>query len=259
MTTTSQLKVGDTKPEVVITMPVYNEGSLILSVINEIADTFVDYHYKILVVDDCSTDLTHKVLNSIANRVNLDIVRNSQNLGHGPSTVLGLSRALSHKPEIVLATDGDGVVAATELERLFLQLRSSDSQLLEGFREGRTDPGFRTVVSRVARLTLLAFGSRHIVDANTPVRGYKPEVLELLLARLPTNPMVPNMMISQLSRQLNLRIKIVKVVCQNSLQRGVQGTTWGARFGRLPSKKFIVFCVRAMLELFSFNLRNLYK
>ena len=87
-----------------IVIPIFNEGNLIKSNINNIHNFFKKkYTYEIILVNDCSTDNTQITINSLKDK-NLKIISNDINRGKGYSIKKGIELA---KGEIILTTDAD--------------------------------------------------------------------------------------------------------------------------------------------------------
>lgn len=242
------------KLDLVISMPIYNEGDQILRYIADIALNFRDVSFLVVVVDDHSTDGTHHLLGVIDDHTPIDYLRNQDNVGHGPSTLRGLAQSLRHSPISVLAIDGDGDVSGKELREFYSKAKLSGHQIIEGVRTNRFDPLFRVMVSALSRASLRLLGAGQLRDANTPVRFYTREALEVLLEETPRNSMVPNLMFSLLTRRMGLDVSEIDVTYQVRV-RQMQGTTWRARYRTLPSLKFVKFCIKATFEIVRFRIR----
>ena len=72
----------------VVVIPVFNEEKSIFDIINKV----FNHCDKIIVVNDCSTDGSKEILESI-NNDNLIIVTNEKNLGIGGATKVGIKLA----------------------------------------------------------------------------------------------------------------------------------------------------------------------
>ncbi len=240
------------KLDLVITMPTYNEGDQIVSYTADIALNFSDISFVLVVVDDSSTDGSCDLLEVIRNQIPIDCVRNQDNVGHGPSTLRGLAQSLMHNPVAVLAIDGDGDVSGQELRKFYMNAKLSGQQIVEGVRTRRFDPFFRVIVSALSRSTLRLLGAGKLRDANTPVRFYSRDALEVLLEQIPRNSTIPNLMFSLLTRRMGISVCEIKVIYQVRV-RQLQGTMWRAQFKSLPSLKFVKFCIKAMFEIIRFR------
>ena len=88
-----------------IVVPCFNEIETIKEITSKIVNTLNEYQYEILVIDDCSTDGSFKILNEIqSNNKNIKILSNSKNLGKGASLRKGFEEATG---EIICIQDAD--------------------------------------------------------------------------------------------------------------------------------------------------------
>ena len=88
--------------KLIVMIPAYNEEKNIGNVIKEIKDNVKDY--KVLVIDDGSTDKTVEV----ARKAGADfIISNKKNLGLAPTFRRGLEEALRLGADIIVNTDAD--------------------------------------------------------------------------------------------------------------------------------------------------------
>lgn len=88
--------------KVLVIIPAYNEQESILSVVTELKSLHPDYDY--LVVNDCSTDSTEKILREN----NLNHISLPLNLGIGGGVQSGYRYAVQEHYDIAVQMDGDG-------------------------------------------------------------------------------------------------------------------------------------------------------
>lgn len=114
--------------KLLVIIPAYNEEQNILKVINEIKTdlAFAD----LLVINDCSTDETEKVL--IENDINY--INNPINLGYSGTVQTGFKYAVNNNYDYVLQFDGDGQHIANEAKRLFDEAQKQDADVVIGSR-----------------------------------------------------------------------------------------------------------------------------
>src|SRR5215467_12400149 len=96
-----------------VVIPAYNEEHHLRGVIRDAPD-YVDC---LIVVDDCSTDETAKIIES-ASDDRLVGLRTERNLGVGGATVLGYLKANELQCDIVVKMDGDGQMTPEHLPAL---------------------------------------------------------------------------------------------------------------------------------------------
>ncbi len=83
-----------------VVIPGYNEAKVIRQTVKEV----LAEGYKVVVVDDCSTDNTKEVLNDLP----VYFVRHKINLGQGAALQTGIELALKHGAEYIFTYDADG-------------------------------------------------------------------------------------------------------------------------------------------------------
>ena len=237
-------------PEVVITMPAHNEEASISSFLTEIAAAFSDISFRLIVVDDRSTDNTRSVLIELTTQdFPLIVSTNQTNLGHGPSTLIALGLALDCGPRFVVATDGDGNISGQTLRHLYNEAtKTTPPSVIEGVRTQRDDPWFRKAVSAATRRIVKRYSGKAPQDANTPFRAYPAKALQVLLTRVPVDHMTPNLMISTLVRQTGLNLSEIPITPYKRPGTEEYGSTWQQRFRLIPSLRFLKFCVGATAQ-----------
>ena len=236
--------------KVVLAMPCYNEADGITDFLNDIYENLDEFLDHIVVVNDSSTDSTVKVIQDFG-RLNskLEITSNVSNLGHGPSFLNAISKSLDLSPDVVITVDGDGQFQAGDIRDKLIHFCKSELDILECARLNRSDPVFRKFVTYMLRLFIFMRVGERPIDSNTPLRIYRAEALKFLVRGIPQDSLIPNLRISALTRRS--RFVYSQVFVNSRQRRGVSaaGSTWRAKRDWLPSKRFIQFCRRALIEL----------
>ena len=241
-----------TMEPIFISMPVYNEEEGIGNFIDEIIENFKGYKIHFVVINDCSTDQTETILNSkienISGMQTLDVLTNQTNIGHGQSTMKGLNYALSNNAITIITLDGDGQFIGRDIRSAFEAFITEDTDVLEGVRLHRTDPWFRKLLTFSIRIYIGLKTHRIPQDGNTPFRIYKNSVATTFLNSINPMSLTPNIEISIIARRKKL--SILQFPVQSIPRRGVSsaGTSWQQRFEFLPSRRFITFCKRALIQ-----------
>ena len=233
---------------VCVVMPAWNESEGIGGFLQELNDSLKAYGPIFVVVDDCSSDGTRAVVEeSAAMGINVTVVTNDRNSGHGPSTMRALSLGLASGAEVVVAIDGDGQFRGTDVVRVLDALESKGLDVVEGVRTKRQDPVYRKVVTTGTRAMVWARTRRMPADANTPLRAYRPPILARILETVSPDSITPNLNISVLCRTWPIGLAEVPVVSQPRRGQSAIGSTWG-KGSLVPSKRFIGFCRDAVSE-----------
>ena len=241
--------------KVVIAMPVYNESEGILEFLSELHSAFSEVDHTFILVDDASKDNTQDVINQLVSRDQFSIIfsRNDFNLGHGPSTYRGLSLALSQDPDFVIAIDGDGQFIASEVFSAFSHFVNMGSDILLGIRQRSKEPIYRKFVTYVTRIIVLVKTTQFPADANTPFRIYRKDTLKSVLKEVPPMCLIPNLFISILIRKHSLSFTEFKLQFIERKGEGATGTTWSTTRVHIPSKKFILFCMKSFMQFLQFS------
>lgn len=239
---------------IAVVMPAWNEAEGLPVFICELDNALTKWKRTFLVVDDCSTDGTTGALRKLIDTgINLQIVTNEKNLGHGPSTAKALSAGLACGVDFVIALDGDGQCYGQDICQMIEILQRSGVNVVEGARVSRSEPMYRKIVSFVVRILVYVKSGKLPKDANTPFRAYRADTLRHVLNALPMDVKIPNLVISTLSR--SWRLQVNQFAIESIPRRGSDsnGTTWGKNLRAIPNLRFIRFCVDAVLQWLAYR------
>jgi glycosyltransferase involved in cell wall biosynthesis len=229
-----------------VVMPAFNESEGIAEFILELVSELKSYEPTFIVIDDCSTDSTYETVSALSLLYpSIEVHRNEKNLGHGPSTYLALKYGLFSKAEIIVAIDGDGQFKGEDIKRAVDEISRSDFDIVEGVRVDRNDPFFRNLISLITRILIYLRSGKFPQDGNTPLRIYRANILNELLQKLPEFFPVPNLYISAYARSQDLRILETHVESIRRRGSSSNGSTWNTKKTKIPSKKFLSFCLAA--------------
>jgi dolichol-phosphate mannosyltransferase len=244
---------GMNNPSVAVVIPVYNEAEALPGFLEEIDRTLAPHveDLRFVVIDDASNDSTPDVLEAMRSRLSatLDVHTNPHNRGHGPSLMEGYRRALALDPDFVLQVDGDGQFHGSDLRRV-LVLLLDEARAVSGVRRYRQDPWFRMSMTRLVRYYIEWKFAVRARDANCPLRGYEAALLDDLLAVLPHDCSVPNLLLTVIASRRG--VAQLEVDVSHRVRRGAEaeGTTWSGSGPRLPIPwRLLTFSMHAFREL----------
>lgn len=186
-----------------VVIPAYNEEENIFAVVSEVFAYFKDP--EIIVVNDASTDKTLFELSKFTPLVNLKILTNEVNRGHGYSVIRGLREATG---DYILYIDADRQIDLENIKQFY----KSDLDFGSGYRVDRHDKPFRKVISFCLKMTNLIFHRIYIKDANCPFKLYRREALRPLLSEIPETYIVPIACLEVMARKKGLKTKVVPVL-----------------------------------------------
>lgn len=115
-------------PLISVIVPVYNEVKTIKQIIEKIYSVNIDK--EIIIIDNCSTDGTHKILSELHYN-NLKIIYHTTNRGKGASCLTGLDNA---KGEYVIIQDADFEYDPNDYLHLYEAIKDDKADMVLGAR-----------------------------------------------------------------------------------------------------------------------------
>jgi glycosyltransferase involved in cell wall biosynthesis len=112
-----------------VVIPVYNEKNTIAEIINLVQATPFDK--EIIVVDDCSTDGTREILESLSENENIKVIFNEENRGKGAALRRGFGEVTG---DIVIIQDADLEYNPAEYENLIAPILEGKADVVYGSR-----------------------------------------------------------------------------------------------------------------------------
>jgi hypothetical protein len=127
-----------------ILIPVFNDWESLLSLLNNIHSLRINNiaHIKVLIVDDCSTEILNKKIEFDSFK-DIEIIKNSKNIGHGKSIAHGINY-ISKKNDFdyLIVMDGDGEDRPEEVKELILKSIDLPSLTITANRIKRSESAF---------------------------------------------------------------------------------------------------------------------
>ena len=127
-----------------ILIPVFNDWESLLSLLNNIHSLKINNiaHIKVLIVDDCSSEILNKKIEFDSFK-DIEIIKNSKNIGHGKSIANGINY-LSKKNDFdyLIVMDGDGEDRPEEVKELILKSINFPSATITANRIKRSESEF---------------------------------------------------------------------------------------------------------------------
>ncbi|MGI8907249.1 MAG: glycosyltransferase family 2 protein [Candidatus Sumerlaeaceae bacterium] len=171
-----------------LALPAYNEAENIEPLIREAVDVLraTGQPYKIIIVDDGSTDATPQILLQMAAEFPLLIETHEHNAGLGNAILTGISAVLqlSHSPDdVAVFMDADNTHSPKYVPQMTDRIWSNgyDVVIASRFQQGSQEVGvplFRRFLSRGARLLFQVFlRLPEVRDYTCGYRAYRVGVL----------------------------------------------------------------------------------
>jgi glycosyltransferase involved in cell wall biosynthesis len=163
-----------------VIIPCFNEENTISILIEKISKCSIE-SIEIIVVNDCSTDLTESVLNRIQNQYsNLKIYNHKKNQGKGAAIRTGVAKSTG---DIILIQDADLEYDPSEYPKLILPILQDKADVVYGSRFiggdshrilyfwHRVGNAFLTVLSNI-------FTNLNLSDMETCYKVFRCEIIK---------------------------------------------------------------------------------
>ena len=151
--------------DLLVIVPAYNEEMNITNVINELIEDIKEA--DILVINDCSTDNTPKILEEMK----VNYITTPFNLRYAGGVQTGFKYALAKGYKYVAQFDGDGQHVASELNKMFQKMKEDDVDIMIGSRfKEQTEykhPFFRRVGTALFQKIIKIACSKEITDPTS--------------------------------------------------------------------------------------------
>lgn len=176
--------------KVTVVIPVCDEEATLGALAEGIAAQLAEHDYRILFVDDGSTDGSYGVLLELRKQNSrVEVVKFAQN--RGKTQALAVAFALAES-DVVVTMDADLQDDPAELPRLLAKL-DEGFDLVCGWKARRQDPLHKTVPSKVYNWAINAVFGLDIHDVNTGYKAMRTEVAKSLTLYADLHRLIPIM------------------------------------------------------------------
>ena len=162
-----------------IVIPLFNEELNIKNLFYEIIDLITShnhiYKFELILINDCSSDQTLKVINKIKDENNFDIliINNKKNIGQSLSLIKGIK---SSKYDNIISIDGDGQNNPKDLKKLIKVYKTENIDLVGGIRVKRVDSFLKKISSKIANKIRMTILNDDCKDTGCSLKIFKKEV-----------------------------------------------------------------------------------
>ena len=163
------------QPKIVIAIPAYNEEQTLPPVINEIKAVLgKNYNYKILVLNDGSTDKTAEVVCGLG----AIVVSNRRNLGLAHTFRAEMRECLKLKADIIVHTDADGQYDSRHIPEMIERVKAGDDLVLGSRFQGKIEemPWLKKIGNRAFSRVISSLTHVSITDSTTGFRAFTAAV-----------------------------------------------------------------------------------
>lgn len=174
------------EPSLTVVVPLYNEAEALQDFLPELVETSQAKGWRIILVDDGSTDATPQILAGYADRPFVSVIRHKINKGYGRALKSGISGAAT---PYVVTMDGDGQHCVSDIEVVFNFALEKDADLVVGnrgrWKNARLQREFGKWLIRLFTRVLMPLP---VHDLNSGFKLYRTELAQKYL------PLCPNSM-----------------------------------------------------------------
>jgi dolichol-phosphate mannosyltransferase len=172
---------------IIVVLPAYNEEANLGNLLRRIFESLTDDNlgFSIIVVDDGSSDSTHRVLEECSREFPLIIERHAQNQGLGATLRDGLRLAAeaASDRDIIITMDADESHTPGLMIRMIRMIREGyDVVIASRYQRGSRSYGLslhRRVISRLASIFMrIVFPTPGVSDYTCGYRAYRAEALK---------------------------------------------------------------------------------
>jgi len=235
--------LSDEKIELLIIIAAKNESDTIGSVIDKIQELKLELSYKILVINDGSSDNTE----SIAEKKGAIILSHFYNLGIGAAIKSGFFASQFLKPKMIINIDGDGQHDPKSIPQIILKINEgADLVYASRFTQKNSyqTSKIRLVGNKFYNNLVNKIGNLSLSDVTSGYRGIRFEKLESILFISETN-----FAIELALRASKNHLKIVEIPTIMTTRNFGQ-----SQFHRL--EKFMVYNFNAVVQIFNAYMRT---
>ncbi|MBI1970899.1 glycosyltransferase family 2 protein [Candidatus Woesearchaeota archaeon] len=160
-----------------IVIPSYNEEKSIQDVISSLRKAGYSH---IVVVDDCSSDKTYKILRQQPSNV-VHVLRHAVNRGQGASLKTGIDYAISQGADIIVTFDADGQHQPQDIAVLIDPIMKGKADVVLGsrFLAGTSEiPWLRAFVLKLGVLFTFFYSGISLTDTHNGLRALSRHAAE---------------------------------------------------------------------------------
>jgi glycosyltransferase involved in cell wall biosynthesis len=134
------IKLGDNRMEIkssslTIVIPAFNESEGISINLPGVLEFCKVHHWKLIIVNDGSTDNTTEILQKFENQPRLTVIHHKINRGYGGALKTGL---MAVDTDYAVTIDADGQHQLSDIEKLLDLMMEKDADMIVGCRVGQS-------------------------------------------------------------------------------------------------------------------------
>jgi glycosyltransferase involved in cell wall biosynthesis len=166
-----------------VIIPSYNEAENLRIVLPPLLDHCRENNWRIILVDDGSTDKTLDLLKHYDRDPLLTIIRHKLNKGYGAAIKSGIRAC---QTEYLITYDADGQHFIEDIDKLRCALLENDADMVVGSRKGlKSSTHFRNLGKAIIRLIARIMMTVPVHDLNSGMKIYRTDIAQKYLFLTP--------------------------------------------------------------------------
>lgn len=158
-------------------IPVFDEQDTLRALTEGIVANVGDHEYRIVFIDDGSTDDSWKIMQSLRQEYpQIDIIRLRRNFGKSQALSVGFHQVYG---DIIFMMDADLQDDPKEIPR-FLDKMAEGYDVVCGWKKHRLDPWHKTFPSRIYNRIIARLFKLELHDINTGFKAFRGEIVRKL-------------------------------------------------------------------------------
>ncbi len=171
------------KPALTVIMPAYNEEIALSSVLPRVLNYCRERSWKLIVVNDGSTDKTGGILRQYEGDPSLEIIHHKVNRGYGAALKTGI---LAVKSPYLVTIDADGQHRLEDIDQLQRELLQHNADMIIGSRVNHGSASlYRGLGKSIIRAIARVLVPNKISDLNSGMKLYSTELAKRYIVLCP--------------------------------------------------------------------------
>lgn len=229
--------------KVIFVIPVYNEAEILEKVVDDIINEIKDIDFKVLLINDGSSDNSLEKIKKIKKKYNQKIEYiDQENIGHGPTLFKGYSYAVENYFDYIFQIDSDNQFLISDFSKLWEY--KDKYKLVIGFRKNRKDTILRIILTKIVRFLILILFFVKIKDSNCPFRLIHKDLLVECIKLIESETLIPNIFISVIAAKK--KTLFFREISHMDRKTGKVS---------IVNAKLLFFCLKSLVQILNFRLK----
>jgi len=159
--------------DLTIIVPAYNEEQSLPAFLDEIRPYCQQNEFKLIIVDDGSTDETRNILENSTEGDWLTVIHHKVNKGYGGAIKTAIKKVTT---DYLITIDADGQHTLEDVAKLFDYLKATDADMVVGKRSSYHDTKYRRLGKFLIRSIAKMLMPIPITDLNSGMKVYRSDL-----------------------------------------------------------------------------------